>query len=329
MKRSFRFITLSLLAALLITSLCACTTSPSFYTEFELSEDELTLTNGEKTYAAYSAKDFGGKWQTGLFATYYYNYSIESPKTGNYASVSSPISTRDVLALEIYDSMTGEYLGMQMYVTEAGAEYIKDIEDPRLDTKAIAYDNETATYGKLTNSMVGMISGLILECDTRISDNRLRDLSSKDSISIYDTELDGFLYAPIGTFYFDRTQVFFVCPVSDGNEAFYAATTLTDAKKDAFMNYIEENVKEYPKDNEFEFAIIPEGNNEGLMAVAKALLISMSVFLGLIMPLIPIALALYLLKKRAWHFKVTDYILLSASGVWLISGIVIFVILLF
>lgn len=328
MKRFIKYVSLIPLCALIALTLTSCFTSPAQYTEWELSGYESEISDGNTVYTVYQNGDFLEHWSLGHNGEYIYANEAESKITDNYASIYSPLAERNILAAQIYESDFGAYVATQLYVVGTGKATLDGIGMPALDTECYARDSKSNLRGKVTEELVTLIS--TFEATSNRTQKSYGDLYSLECIEIYDEALDGFFTSVIGGFYFDRTDVLYVKGEINQQTNTYSAVVLSENQRAALASFINNEITEFRHLNIVYEKPIADTNTDGqFTAVARVILLVTVFTLGILMPLIPITLSLVLLKRRNWRFKVTDYILLISSGVWLLSGIIVFIILLF
>ena len=223
------------------------------------------------------------------------------------------------------------YVGSRLYVNEEGKAKLNELErSVTLSTSCYAFDYYNYKMGQLSPNLIGLISGLD---EGKLVTKNHYDLTRLDEITISAIALDGFLTHDFGVFYFDRTEIYYRDYGKTGRQMqnAYEVYKLDNADREVISSfldgYLNKSMEEFGV--EWETGTLDENANENGKLISLIVLLCAVFILGILVPLLVVVFSLIITKRRKWHFKPTDYILQISSGVWLLSGIITFIILLF
>ena len=328
MKRYFNFTLIIALTLAITLSLTSCFTSSYEYVEWELSDDERSITDGKETYKLYADEDFKELWQPSGYSCLHYMNEVYS-SYNQFASISASLKEEGIIALDIYENdYFSAHVGKQLYATEEGKKILDSIEHPVLSSSAYAFNFDDGMMGALTDEVVAMILSLK---DEQIVTKSFDELESSQQITVSALALDGFLIHNFGVFYFNFGEIYYRPKDTVSDLSKIPVYKLNEADRAILNPYIESglNLSTALLEVEYEEGTLAEGDDSAAKLFSRIVLLCAVFILGIAVPVAPIALSLVLVKKRNWRFILTDYLLLVSSGIWLISGIILFIILLF
>ena len=254
------------------------------------------------------------------------------------ADISRPIDGNDILCVNFYESNYREHKYTAFYATADGAKKLDNLEPKSIFGSTYLVDYDEGESIKLDEEFKNTIWSLANETRNTVS-VATHVLNDADKLEVVSYELGGFLKHVHGVFYFNRANVYFLDLDNDNQNIYddsgfllnydsYDVVELNEEDRGKLgaltneMDHFVYNVEyEEPKYNE---GYDPEAD----LAVAKIILAVITAFFGIVLPIIPIVFALRTAIKRKWHIEIIDCILLGASAVWLISGIVVFILIL-
>ena len=100
MKKYFKLTLASLLCLTVLFSFTACFSEITNYTEWEYSDNDLTLTGGTEVYVPYEDEEFNNFWTPSDLSCMHYVNIVES-EYNTYASIRGSLASGGILALEI------------------------------------------------------------------------------------------------------------------------------------------------------------------------------------------------------------------------------------
>lgn len=318
MKRYLRFFLAAICVTVAILSLTSCFTTEYEYTEWEISDDGLLLSDGEY---AYDAVEMPG-WEVSENHCFVYMATADGEDV--YGFVSRPLDSKKIIAVQLHDENTGEYLGTRIYATGNGIyelQYVTDNNRYLVDKK-----NEMSTPASSYFSGDGSSFENVLAKATLSG----RVINSAEQVELVSYGLDGFLAKTHGTFVYYNDSVYYL-PYFIGNIENSESYTVYELSNDARSNLKNNrnSMTEFTYETEYESPIITE--EEGSImppTAAKASLLVIVGVAGIFAPAIPLAFALRSAIRKKWAIDFGDTTLLASSAVWAIAGLVIFILLL-
>ena len=337
MKRYIKYCGIAICILTLVFSLTSCFTTPPSLENFiswEFNDDLSTVTNGEEVYDLRNADTV--YWRMSGNHTFHYLGDAEA-NADMIADISRPIDDDDILFVDFYDQSWRDYKYSAIYSTEEGLKKLNDLKTASIFGKPYLVDSEGSESAKLTEEFKNTLWKLTNEPrEHRIVGSA--NVSDADKLEVVSYGLDGFVKHVHGVFIYYRATVYYL-DLDSANENYYdiygnlvgvsfPMIELNDddrkaltAAADEMDNFVYEIEYEEPK-------YTSENDPEAGLAVARTILSVVTAFFGIVLPIIPIVFALRIAIKKKWHIELMDYILLGASAVWIISGIVVFILIL-
>lgn len=316
-----KLIICALVICSLLFTLVGCGNYSEFdedYTMWEVSEDGKTLTDGVTTYTKYGELPLGMRVENEYFA--YYNYAHSDVFYRVYTS--SP---------------------------ESGIRYLHDYT-----LGVIAYVASEDDAVKLDSFLAGEVSGirvidyecyryfdadttLVAQLDSLSTDKiniPVRRLSSADCYDIVYFDADDLLAYSHGAIYGFEGELYYINydkldnSYFDnlGNFSFGRGTVdmykLPDALK-ATVNEKMEYADEYYESVTWENNLVED--EEMSREDALGIIVFIVLVLGVVIPIVPLGIGVIMLLKKKGKADSSTYVLIGASVVWIISGIVLLI----
>ena len=288
------------------------------YTLWEISEDGKTLTDGVTTYTKYGELPLGMRVENEYFA--YYNHALYDEYYRVYTS--SPAS--GIRYLHDYT------LGVTAYVaSEEDAEKLDSFLAGEISGIRVI-DYEYYSYFDADASFVAELDGL----NTDKINIPVRKLSSADRYDIVYFDSDDLLAYSHGAIYGYEGELYYVNydkldnSYFDnlGNFSFGRGTVDMYKLPETLIATVSEKMEyadEYYENVTWENDLIEDeemSREEAVSAIVFIILV-----LGVAIPLVPLGIGVILLLKKKDKTDVSTYILVAASLVWIIAGILVLI----
>ena len=304
----------------LVISLCACGKHSQFdspYKIWEASEDGYTITDGESTYHRYGELPLGVRVENNSYR--YYNEVVID---GYSYDIYSSDENSDILYVYEY------HFGITAYVKEGndgsnldafisgGAERARMIDyynylSADIDTAFI--ESLDALSDDVMNVAVRKLAPL--KCYDIVFSNENDSLAySHGAIYRYNGDLYYINYDRLSNNYFDSFGDF---SYGRGTVDMYKLTDDLRAQLDRYETMLDD----YHDDYEIETPNVSENTPEDAIRT----IVAVCVFFGIIIPLIPLAIAVISIVRKRSKADLYTYVLLFSSVLWIISGIVILI----
>ena len=325
------------LLAVSLTVVSAAWTNPQVYAEdyidWYISEDGSSIVADgmfDEEYEYYYAADlsYGHRIENNLFV---YQNTVTSNTGAEYTVYSGYYGAPVIYVTNGYS--------LYAYATDAG----KDSVDRYLGTdtsgKAYMLINYNGQKAKaLTESDVAAIKGYVGETLTV----KVSELSVGDCYSIVYTDLNHTVASTHGAIYDYDGGLYYVdydsLPNSyfdaDGNFSYRFGTvemTRLDGECRAIAEERIEDVSYYEDTYRYESDFVDYYEDEELISLtfneksSKVFLVTVSIIMGIVFPLVPFTVFLVRLIKRRREPDAMDIVITTASFIWLVAGVVLLI----
>jgi hypothetical protein len=329
MKKYLKIALSFVLAAAMLLCLTSCFTSSYAYTEWELTEGGNSLTDGENVYTRYDGDIFSYWMPTDNECIYYIN-TVETPD-GIEGIISTPIKSQgDILSVVFHDYVNYSEPHLEYYVTEVGKQKLKALDGSPIDTLYLC--DESYKSAPLSSNLKQLISSFKTDADIETVTLDASAVNQAEMFEVNSLALGGFLKHVHGRFYFYRSGAYYLdLDGRDDDQKYSDVYTLIklDAEATATLSNNCGLMRDRVLNIVYEEPMLNENSWETDDAVAKTLLLIITAILGIVLPLVPLTISLVGSFKKRWNISVIDYILIASSAIWTLSGIVVFIILLF
>ena len=333
MKRYFKYFGLCICVTVLLLTLTSCFTSSVSYIEWEFSNGTDTVTDGKTVYERYDGALDHNYIQTNNNTFF---YSGQSNLDNTYIEVSRPLKDEDILYISFFGNEYMDHRQSYFYTTPAGATTLRKLEGGSLEGESYLLDTDTNESAPLTEGMKEAIANILASEENTVTVSS-QVLNNIDQIEVVSYELGGFMKQVHGVFFFNKVDIYYLDTTDFTSDMRSYYGNLTDyeyeVKKvdDLTRNVLSENYEMMDDvifSVEYEEPTLNESDADIKLKIAKLILAIVAFGFGILFPSIPLTLTLIGAIKKRWKAEAADYVLLGASAVWIISGIVILILIL-